>query len=215
MTHVSTVSRLRNPDTTEMFVKSTRLKLRPLLCIYLWTPMTFWYQHFKFFQPYLLNVYHILWWLRLVKNPPAVQETWVWSLSWEDPLEKGRATHSVILAWRKTWTEEPGRLMSMGLQRVGHDWVTNTFHHISGTILRFGNTAMNKTKLVSVEPTVSREHFSLEGTPLPVALEPPQISSSQISLTLFSSTQARQGLAPVSTQILSAEIYFWSLLEKF
>ena len=65
---------------------------------------------------------------------------------------------------------------------------------------------MNKTKLVSVEPTVSREHFSLEGTPLPVALEPPQISSSQISLTLFS-TQARQGLAPVSTQILSAEIY--------
>ena len=45
-----------------------------------------------------------------VKNLPAMQETWVQSLGWEDPLEKGMATHSSILAWRIPWTEEPGRL---------------------------------------------------------------------------------------------------------
>ena len=52
------------------------------------------------------------------------------SLGWEDPLVKGMATHSSILAWRIPQTEEPGGLQSMGLQRVGHDWVTNT--HICG-----------------------------------------------------------------------------------
>ena len=46
---------------------------------------------------------------------------WVQSLSWEDPLEEGMETHSNILAWRIPWTEEPGGLQSMGLQRVGHD----------------------------------------------------------------------------------------------
>ena len=57
-----------------------------------------------------------------VKNSPAVQETWVQSLGWEEPLEKGTATHSSILAWRSPWTEEPGRLQSRGSQRVRHDW---------------------------------------------------------------------------------------------
>ena len=56
-----------------------------------------------------------------VKNLPAMQETWVRSLGQEDPLEKGLATHSSILAWRIPWTEELGRLQSMGSQRVGHD----------------------------------------------------------------------------------------------
>ena len=55
-----------------------------------------------------------------------MQETWVWSLGWEDALEKGIATHSSILTWRIPWTEEPGGfLQSMGSQRVGHDWETN------------------------------------------------------------------------------------------
>ena len=57
----------------------------------------------------------------MVKNLPAVQETWARSLGWEDPLEKGMATHSSIFAWRTPRTEEPGGLQSMGLQRVGHD----------------------------------------------------------------------------------------------
>ena len=57
---------------------------------------------------------------QLVKNPPAMQETWVQSLCWEDPLDKGKATPSRILAWRIPWTEEPGSLWSIGSQRVGH-----------------------------------------------------------------------------------------------
>jgi len=56
-----------------------------------------------------------------VKCLPAMQETWVRSLGWEDPLQKEMATHSSTIAWKIPWTEEPGRLMSMGLQRVGHD----------------------------------------------------------------------------------------------
>ena len=55
---------------------------------------------------------------QLVKNLHAMQETWVQSLSWEGPLEKEKATHSSILAWRIPWTEDPGRLQSMGSQRV-------------------------------------------------------------------------------------------------
>ena len=58
---------------------------------------------------------------QMVKNPPAMWETQVRSLDWEDPLEKGMASHSSILAWRIPWTEELGELQSMGLQRVGHD----------------------------------------------------------------------------------------------
>ena len=60
----------------------------------------------------------------MVKNPPAMWETWVRSLGLEDPLEKEMATHSSILAWRIPWTEEPGRLQSRGSQRVGHDMQT-------------------------------------------------------------------------------------------
>ena len=58
---------------------------------------------------------------QLVKNLPVMQETWAQSLGWENPLEKGMATHSSILAWRISWTEEPGGLQSTGLQRIGHD----------------------------------------------------------------------------------------------
>ena len=59
--------------------------------------------------------------VQMVKNPSAMWETWVRSLGWEDPLEKGTAAHSSILAWRIPQTEEPGRLQSMGSQRVRHD----------------------------------------------------------------------------------------------
>ena len=56
-----------------------------------------------------------------VRNPPEIQETRGQSLGWEDPLEKGMATDSSILAWRIPWTEKPGRSQSMGSQRVRHD----------------------------------------------------------------------------------------------
>ena len=57
---------------------------------------------------------------QMVKNPPVMQENWVQSLGWDDPLEKGMATTSSILAWSIPWTEEPGGLWYMGSQRVGH-----------------------------------------------------------------------------------------------
>ena len=57
----------------------------------------------------------------MVKNLPAMQEAWDPSMSWEDPLEKGMATHSCILAWRIPWAEEPGGLQSMGSPRVGQN----------------------------------------------------------------------------------------------
>ena len=68
-----------------------------------------------------------------VKRLPTMRETWVWSLSWEDPLEKAMASHSSTLAWKIPWMEEPGRLQSMGSLRVRHDWMTSlslfTFMH--------------------------------------------------------------------------------------
>ena len=61
------------------------------------------------------------WWHKRLQCLSAVRETWVRSLGQEDPLEKEMATHSSMLAWRVSWTEKPGGLQSMRLQRVGHD----------------------------------------------------------------------------------------------
>ena len=59
--------------------------------------------------------------VQTVKNPPAMQKTWIRSLNWEDPLEEGMVTHSSILAWIIPWTEEPGGLQSVGSQKARHD----------------------------------------------------------------------------------------------
>ena len=89
----------------------------------------------------------------MVKNLPATQELQVWSLSWEDPLEKGMATDSSILAWRIPWTEEPGGLWSMGLQRVKHDWATNTrFKYMLGDY-KWQNTLLNVASSCSLSLT--------------------------------------------------------------
>ena len=58
---------------------------------------------------------------QMVENLPGMQETWVRSLGWEDPPEKGMATHSSMFAWRILWTEVPGGLQSIGVQRAGHN----------------------------------------------------------------------------------------------
>ena len=71
---------------------------------------------------------------RTVKYLPAMQETWVWSLGQEDPLEEEMATHYNILAWRIPWIEEPGRPKSMGLQRFRHDWATNMLFSYLGHV---------------------------------------------------------------------------------
>ena len=70
-----------------------------------------------------------------VKNPPAMQETQVQSLGWEDALEECMATHCSILAWRIPWTEEPGGLQSMGSQRVGHDCASSLSLRVALLIL--------------------------------------------------------------------------------
>ena len=78
-----------------------------------------------------LSVFLTLWGFpvaQMVKNLPAVWETQVQSLYQEDPLEKEMATHSSILVWKIPWTEEPSQLQSIGLQRVGHNWVTSLLH---------------------------------------------------------------------------------------
>ena len=72
-----------------------------------------------------------------------MQETWVQSPGWEDPLENRMAIHSSILAWRIPRTEEPGGLQSMGLQRVGYDWATNT--HTLGDFYKSGSSNMSLT----------------------------------------------------------------------
>ena len=70
----------------------------------------------------------------LLKNQSAMQETWVWSLGWDDPLQKGKATNSSILAWRIPWTVE-----SMGLQRVEHSWMTFTSLSLLGSLAPYQN----------------------------------------------------------------------------
>ena len=67
----------------------------------------------------------------MVKDLLSMKVTQVQSLSQEDPLEKGMTTHSSILPWRIPWTEEPGKLPPMGLQRVGHNWAINTLNRKS------------------------------------------------------------------------------------
>ena len=81
---------------------------------------------------YIKKKWHMVSWRKIkqdkeVKNVPAMRETQVHSLGWEDPLEKEMATHSGILAWIISWTEEPGGLQFLGSQRVRHDWVNNSF----------------------------------------------------------------------------------------
>ena len=85
---------------------------------------------------------------QMIKTPPAMWETWAWSLGWEDPLQKGMATHSSILALRSQWTEEPGSLQFMGLKRVGHNWAifTCTCHLIQTVFHEFDSFILNLSK---------------------------------------------------------------------
>ena len=103
----------------------------------------------------------------MVKNLPAIQETWVLFLDWEDPLTNKMAIHSSILFWRIPWREESGGLQSMGSKRVRHDWATNTF--ISGG-------AQKNMKKVRVYMLLLLSHFShvrLSATPWAIAHQIP------------------------------------------
>ena len=73
-----------------------------------------------------------------VKHLPIIRETRVQSLGWDDLLEKEMATHFSVLAWKTPWTEEPGRLQSMGSQRVGHNWATSLSLSFMGFVKNVG-----------------------------------------------------------------------------
>ena len=77
---------------------------------------------------------------QLVKNLPVVWESWVWSLGWEDPLERGKDTHSSILAWRIPWTPK-----SMGLQRIRYDWATFAFKKLNRVLIWPSNSISRYT----------------------------------------------------------------------
>ena len=122
----------------------------------------------------------------MVKNLPAMQETWVRSLGQEDPLEKGMATHYSIPAWRIPWTEEPGGLQSTGLQRVGE---TERLTH-SPYVLIF--CVQRETKLCTSPPD-----FTLRTFPSRQWGRTPQLESHRDSHT--SDTEARGYKAPTSS----------------
>ena len=96
-----------------------------LPCLTSWDPSSFCLNIPFLLSFTLINLFKGSLIAQLVKNPPAMQEIWVRSLGWEDLLEKGKATHSRVLAWRILWT-----VQSMGLQRVRYNWATFTFKHI-------------------------------------------------------------------------------------
>ena len=83
------------------------------------------------------------WGAQIVKNPPAMQETWIQSLGREDPREKGMSTHFRILAWRIPWTEEPGGLQSIESQRVGHNFESHTHTHTHTKTIGDGISEVN------------------------------------------------------------------------
>ena len=95
----------------------------------------------KLWQTY--TVYRASLVAQMVKHLPTMQETHVRSLGQEHPLEKETATHSSTLAWKIPWTEEPGRIQSMGLQRVGHNWVTSLIQYIREQRHYFANKGLS------------------------------------------------------------------------
>ena len=116
---------------------------------------------------------------QLVKNLPAMQETWVRSLGWEDRLEKGKATHGSVLAWRIPWTEAPGGLQSVGLQRLKRDTVTESSFLLppSFSLLKILSRIPSN---LAFTPCVSPRLLLLKVFPVPVSPSSrvePQVSS--------------------------------------
>ena len=98
---------------------------------------------------------------QMVKHLTTMWETQVRSLGWEDPLEKEMATHSNILAWKIPWTEEHGRLQSMGSQRVGHDWATSLHLHCWMQFFLYNSINIFSSSWLKYSPYHSLLVFSL------------------------------------------------------
>ena len=100
---------------------------------------------------------------QMVKNLSAMRETWVQSLVWEDPLAEYMATHSSILTWKSPWTEEPGELSYMGLQRVRHDWATKHFQYKDQMLPSLWADSMVQTSLWALMICNATYQLSLQG----------------------------------------------------
>ena len=152
-----------------------------------WKDVTIWHTH-PFTGASLLA--------QRLKRLPAMRETRVRSLGWEDPLEKEMATHSSILAWRIPWTEQPSRLQSMGSQRVGHDWATShtPFNSSTTGLKAFWNRPLEcRSKLI-------RKRDSGEIQSWVRALPPQQLTT---GLRVSASSWCEDCLRPGSQQLAS------------
>ena len=112
-------------------------------------------EHFLWAIFFFIFFYHVnrILVAQTVKHPPAMWETWIRSLSQEDPLQEGMATHSSTLAWKIPWMEEPGRLQSMGSKRVRHDWATSlSLKHI---LLKILQSFQSKRKEFQIQITLT------------------------------------------------------------
>ena len=160
-----------------------------------------------------------------------MQETQVQSLGWEDPLDKEMATHSSILAWRIPWTEEPGRLQSMGLQKVGHDWVTNRRRQWQPTPVLLPGKSHGQRSLVGCSPWGREEsdmtewlhfHFSLScigggnGNPLQCScLENPRDGGAWwAAICGVAQSQTRLKRLSGSSRVTNTHGNYFSLLSK-
>ena len=133
---------------------------------------------------------------QMVKNVPAMEETQVWSLGQEDPLEKGMAIHSSVLAWRIPWIEEPGGLQFRGSQRVRHSWTTNIslFWYQLLSLRQMKKEKVSRVWLFATPWTVAHQArlsmgFSRQeywsGLPCPPPRDPPNPGSEPTSLRKF------------------------------
>ena len=142
---------------------------------------------------------------QLVKNPPAVQETQAQSLHGEDPLEKEMATHSSILVWKIPWTEEPGRLQSMGSQRVGHDLATKPPPWDSSNLVSSLGSILNSSSLAI--STISVATSSTE------VLKPSK-SSRRAGVNFFQ-THVHVDILTASYESLMSFMAWWILSRRF
>ena len=151
---------------------------------------------------------------QLVKNLHAVRETWVWSLGWDDPLEKSMVTHSNILARRIPWTEETGKLQSRGLQRVDYDWATKHTAHKNG-YQELSGRGINWEIETDIYTSVSQSLQSLSRVQL---FATPWIAARQASLSITNS-QSFPNPCPLSrwchSTISSSVVPFSSCPQSF
>ena len=138
---------------------------------------------------------------QMVKNLPEMGGTRVWSIGWEDPLEKGMATHSSLLAWRIPWTEEPGGLQSMGLQRVRHDLAINTLLGYNWHRVKL-SSARVLTHVPSCVTTTQSRTDVYHPEPFPTPLQ---------SASCFRPSPWQPVTIPVSTEWISRMPSQWNL----